>query len=74
MSAAVCATIPSVVPNPSSWTWAADIDAGVAPIPPVAMNSSRTAITTMLLITGVHIGAAKCPRALSTPPASELIP
>ena len=43
-------------------------------MPPVIMNSTSTAITTMLLITGVHIGAAKWPRALSTAPASELIP
>jgi hypothetical protein len=74
MSAAVCAMMPRVVPNPSSCTWPGVIEAADSPMPPVAMNSSSTAITTMLLITGVHIGAAKWPRALSTAPASELIP
>ncbi len=31
-------------------------------------------MTTTLLITGVHIGAAKLPRALRIAPASELTP
>ena len=43
-------------------------------VPPIATNSNRTAITTMLLMTGVHMGAAKLPLAFSTPPASELTP
>ena len=34
----------------------------------------RRTITTMLLTTGVHIGAAKWPRALRIAPASEVIP
>ena len=66
--------MPSVVPKPSNCTWLAVIEEADTPMPPVTMNSSSTAITTTLLITGVHIGAAKCPRALSTAPASELIP
>ena len=51
--------MPSVVPKPSSWTWLAEMVEGLVPMPPVAMNSSRTPITTMLLMTGVHMGAAK---------------
>ena len=38
------------------------------------MNATPTTITTMLLITGVHIGAAKLPRAFRIAPASELTP
>ncbi len=74
ISATVCATMPSVVPNPSNWIWPVERVEPDDPRPPTATNSSRTAITTMLLMTGVHIGAAKCPRAFSTPPASELTP
>ena len=50
------------------------IVAGRTPNPATSMNPSRTPITTMLLITGVHIGAAKLPREFSTAPASELTP
>ena len=39
-----------------------------------AMNISRMTMTTTLLTTGVHIGAAKLPRALRIAPASELTP
>ncbi len=42
--------------------------------PAVSMNSAPTPITTRLFSTGVHIGAAKLPRALRIAPASELIP
>ena len=34
--------MPSVVPKPSSSTWLPEIVDGVVPMPPVAMNSSRT--------------------------------
>ena len=34
--------MPSVVPMPSSWTWLAEMVEGSVPMPPVAMNSSRT--------------------------------
>ena len=66
--------IPSVVPIPSSRTSPVLIVFGVRLRPAVAMNSRPTAITTTLLTTGVHIGAAKCPRAFSIAPASELTP
>jgi hypothetical protein len=66
--------MPSVVPKPSNWTWAGEMVAAWVPMPPVAMNSIRTPITTMLLITGVHMGAANRLRAFSTPPAIELTP
>ena len=72
--AAVCAMMPSVVPKPSSSIWDAEMRAGQVPMPPVAMNISRTPMTTMLLMTGVHIGAANRLRAFSTPPAIELTP
>ena len=66
--------MPSVVPRPSNWIWPVLIADADDPVPPTAMNSSRTTTTTRLLMTGVHMGAAKCPRAFSTPPASELTP
>ena len=72
--AAVCAMMPSVVPKPSSSTWDEEMVAAWVPMPPVAMNMSSTTMTTRLLMTGVHMGAANRSRAFSTPPASELTP
>ena len=66
--------MPSVVPRPSSWIWAPEMVDAWVPMPPVAMNISRTRMTTMLLMTGVHIGAANRLRAFRTPPAIELTP
>ena len=40
----------------------------------MAMYRARTAITTMLLTIGVHIGAAKLPREFRIAPISELTP
>ena len=42
--------------------------------PVMIMKAIVTMMTTMLLTTGVHIGAAKWPRAFRTAPASELTP
>ncbi len=72
--AAVWAMMPSVVPKPSNSTWDDEMLPACVPMPPVAMNISRTPMTTMLLMTGVHIGAANRLRAFSTPPAIELTP
>jgi hypothetical protein len=47
---------------------------GVLPSPATTENSSSTAMTTTLLITGVHMGAAKLPRALRIALAMELTP
>ena len=66
--------MPSVVPMPSSRTWPEVIVTGVRPAPATARYISRMRITTTLLITGVHIGAANRPRALRIAPASELTP
>ena len=42
--------------------------------PATSMNPTAAATTTTLLTIGVHIGAAKLPRALRIAPASELTP
>ena len=59
---------------PSSQMPLAGMFCGVRFSPTTAMNATPTTITTMLLITGVHIGAAKLPRAFRIAPASELTP
>ena len=66
--------MPSVVPNPSSSISPPEIVAGVLCRPATATYMTRTAITTTLLMIGVHIGAAKLPRELSIAPISELTP
>ena len=73
-SAAVCAITPSVVPMPSSCTPVAEMFCGVLPRPTVTTYRPPTTITTRLLMTGVHIGAANRPRVFSTAPISELMP
>ena len=59
---------------PSSWISPAVMSAGVLVSPATAMNTTPTTMTTTLLTTGVHIGAAKLPRAFRIAPASELTP
>ncbi len=66
--------MPRVVPAASSWIPAGEMSAGVRFSPATARNPPAARVTTMLLMTGVHIGAAKLPRALRMAPASELTP
>jgi hypothetical protein len=63
-----------VVPTASSLTSPDVMSAAVRPRPATAMYISRMRMTTTLLMTGVHIGAANRPRALRIAPASELTP
>ena len=67
--------MPSIVPPPISAIWGPLIVSGVSsPRPHRTMNSPPTAITTTLFRIGVHIGAAKCPRVLSTAAISAAMP
>ena len=68
--------MPSVVPMPSSRTSPLLIVEAWLTFWPEATTKKATAttVTTMLLTTGVHMGAAKWPRALSMAPASEETP
>ena len=61
--------IPRVVPIPSSRTPPGLIVWTVAPLPTMIMKMAPIMITTMLFTTGVHIGAAKWPRAFRIAPA-----
>ena len=57
----VWATMPSVVPTPSTRIWPAVTCSGVSSraSDQIRMNAPAVAMTTMLLRIGVHIGAAK---------------
>jgi hypothetical protein len=72
--ATVCAAMPSVVPMASSCTSPGVMVSGVRPVPASVIRAIPTKLTTTLLMTGVHIGAAKLPRAFRIAPASELTP
>ena len=72
--ATVCTTMPRVVPPASRMIWLSVMLAGVAPGPATSRNAPPTTMTTRLLMTGVHIGAAKLPRAFSEAPASAPTP
>src|SRR5262249_61946646 len=73
-SATVCRTMPRVVPAARSWISAGEMLPGVRFSPAADTKAPAARITTTLLMTGVHIGAAKLPRALRIAPASELTP
>ncbi len=68
--------MPSVVPMPSSRISPLVIVLALLTSWPAAttMNATAITVTTMLLTTGVHIGAAKWPRAFRMAPASEDTP
>src|SRR5512142_903980 len=62
---AIWAATPAVVPPANSRT-CGTVSVARSVVPPTRTYPSRTAMTTRLLTTGAHIGAAKRPRALST--------
>jgi hypothetical protein len=75
--ATVCATTPRVVPIPRIWTQPPEIpDAPLTVLfdPSATRYRPPTTITTRLLMTGVHIGAANRPRVFRTAPIRELMP
>ena len=72
--AAVCSTMPSVVPMASSWTSCGEMVSGVRFVPAVRISAMPTRLTTTLLTIGVHIGEAKLPRAFRIAPYRELTP
>ena len=67
--------MPAVVPRPSTSTWPYVMFSGFSVTwSETVMNATRMPITTTLFRIGVHIGAAKCPRVLSTAPRMPTIP